>query len=108
MGLPAQAQVGTIQPLQDFQDPGKGDPFSNRGTGPMNGVMDLIHRSVLGPSRSLDEFASEQQESLDAATADFRAKQMERLRQQQAAPSSPTSTTPATTAPSVPNPAVQP
>jgi hypothetical protein len=49
----------------------------------MKGLMDLIHRSVLGPSRSLDEFSSEQQESLDAATADFRAKQMERLRQQQ-------------------------
>ena len=82
--LSAAAQMSPSQPLQDLQNPDKsGDPFSSRSSNPLGNVMDLIHRSVLGPSRNLDEYTADQQESLDAAAAEFRAKQAERLHQAQ-------------------------
>lgn len=84
--LPAVAQVTNLKPLEEFQNPdGQADPFSGRGSGQSRGVMDLIHRAILGPSKSSEEFISEQQESLDAAAAEFRARQRERLQQQPAA-----------------------
>jgi hypothetical protein len=89
--LPASAQTGTPQPLEDFQTQNKTDPFSSRGNGQADGIFDLIHRAIQGPSRSLDEFNSEQKESLDTAAADFRAQQRQRIQNQQSPvpPSSP-------------------
>lgn len=89
----ALAQITTPQSIQDLQNPERSDPFSNRGGSQNNGFLDLIHRAVLGPSRSLDEFNSEQRESLDSAAAEFRAKQKERLQTQP--PAGPTNPTPA-------------
>lgn len=87
---PASAQVNPIQPLQDFQNPDNPDPFSSRGDGRASGIMDMINRTVLGPTRSLDEFSADQQESLDSAAEQFRIEQMKRLRNQgQAAPETP-------------------
>jgi hypothetical protein len=84
--LPAVAQVTNLKPLEEFQNPdGKADPFSSRGSGQASGVMDLIQRAILAPSKNSEEFIAEQQENLDAATAEFRARQKERLRQQPAA-----------------------
>lgn len=93
------AQVSTsAQPLQDFQNQDQpADPFSNRGNNQINGVMDMIHRAVLGPSRSPEEFNAEQQENLNSAAAEFRARQMERLRGQ-----TPAATTTPATAPGAP------
>lgn len=69
------------QPLQDlFPTKDNTDPFSSRGDG--SAVFDLIHRANLGPSRSLEDFSSEQQKNLTDAAAQFRAKQRQILQQQ--------------------------
>lgn len=90
LSQPASAQLSTVQPLQDFQNPDNPDPFSSRGNGQASGVMDLINRTLLGPTRSLEEFSADQQESLDSAAEQFRAEQMKRLRNPgQVAPETP-------------------
>ncbi|NJP08435.1 MAG: hypothetical protein HC866_02305 [Leptolyngbyaceae cyanobacterium RU_5_1] len=79
----AHAQTGTPQPLEDLRTKDAGsDLFSGQGLGPQSGLMNLIHRAIQGGSRSPDEVTSEQKESLDEATARFRANQAERLRLQ--------------------------
>lgn len=83
---PTLSSPSSISPLDPLGN-NRPDPFSSRGDDQAKGVMDLINRAVLGPSRSADEFNVDQQESLDSATAEFRKLQLERLRgQQQAAP----------------------
>ncbi|MBD2022446.1 hypothetical protein H6F43_19895 [Leptolyngbya sp. FACHB-36] len=106
IGVSSSAQAQTIDqntridPLQDFKTQDNPDPFSNRGGGGQpNSIFDLIHRSVLGPSRPLEEVNAEQRESLDAEAAAFRARQQQRLQNGQqatpaAAPAQPTATTP--------------
>lgn len=74
--------AGTPQPLQDFQNPDKAsDPFSSRGG--QSGVMDFIHRAMQGSTRSVEEFSAEQNESLDASLAEFRAQQAAEIRKRQ-------------------------
>jgi hypothetical protein len=82
MGLSttALAQIGTPQPLADFQDKDNPDPFSSRGGGQADSMFNLIHRAIQGPTKSVDEFNSEQRESLDSAAEEFRARQAELLR----------------------------
>lgn len=79
---PTSAQLTDAQPLQDWQNPeSNGDPFSGKGDGgegPFD-VFNMIHRANLGPTRSLGEFSEEQEESLDAAAAQFRQQQQLRL-----------------------------
>ncbi len=74
---PAAAQFGNN--ADALKDPNQQNaPFSNSGSS-TNGIFDLIHRAVLGPGKSLEEFNAEQTESLDAATEAFRAQQKEKL-----------------------------
>lgn len=80
-GMPesAVAQVGTVNPLDDFKPQDNRDPFSNTGNS-QGGMLDIIHRANLGNSRSINDYSQEQQENLNSAAAVFRAKQLERLR----------------------------
>ena len=80
---PTSAQFTDSQPLQDWQQNPESnrDPFSGKGDGgegPFD-VFNMIHRANLGPTRSLGEFSEEQEESLDAAAAEFRKQQQQRL-----------------------------
>ncbi|HAZ45302.1 MAG TPA: hypothetical protein DDW76_33925 [Cyanobacteria bacterium UBA11369] len=82
---PTSAQFTDAQPLQDWQQNPESnrDPFSGKGDGgegPFD-VFNMIHRANLGPTRSLGEFSEEQEESLDAAAAEFRKQQQQRLQQ---------------------------
>jgi hypothetical protein len=104
--LPAMAQLGpaistgtgTADALKDPLRP-ENDLFSNRGDR-TNGIFDLMHRAVLGPGKSLDEFNAEQAESLDAATAAFRTQQQQQLKGQPAAAPATVAPQPTTIAPS--------
>jgi len=93
----ASAQTANVPPLVGAQNESS-DPFSNRGNSQSNGIFDLIHRAMQSGSVSNDDFRTEQNDNLDSATAEFRAKQLERLRNQQRQQTTPeTSTTPAAT-----------
>jgi hypothetical protein len=88
------AQTTTPQPLSDLQNSGNSaDPFSRSQTGGQTGVFNLIHQAIQKPSQSPEEFSTSQQENLDSAAAEFRAKQLEMLQRPPAQPQ----TAPATT-----------
>lgn len=92
---PSWAQATDVNPLQDFepQEHRRSDPFSRTNDADGFGVFDLIHRATLGNNRSLDDFSSEQNESLDAAAAQFRARQRQQIQGQgQASQVNPVST----------------
>lgn len=78
---PTLAQFTNSQPLQDWDNQESRDPFSGKtdGGGASFSVMEMIHRANLGSSRTLGEFAEEQNENLDDAAAQFRRQQRERL-----------------------------
>lgn len=61
------------------------DPFSGTNDGNSFGMFDLIHRAQQGNIRGQDEFSAEQNETLDAASARFRAEQIRKIQQQQQA-----------------------
>lgn len=76
------AQLTEADQLQNFQMQDNRNPFSSRTDGGQSfSVFDMIHRANLGNSRSLNEFTQDQQQNLDDAAAQFRAKQRERLQQ---------------------------
>lgn len=77
----AWAQSSTdVNPLQDFQNNDQNnDPFSSRNEDSMNSVFDLIHRAQLGTNRDAAEFNAEKTQSLDAAAAEFRKRQQQRI-----------------------------
>lgn len=69
-----------VNPLQDFQNQDRtSDPFSSRNDDSMNSVFDLIHRAQLGSNRDAGEFNAEKTQSLDAAAAEFKKRQQERI-----------------------------
>lgn len=80
---PSFAQVGNVNPIRDLDSERQSDdPFSAQNNeGGSYGVFDLIHRATLGNNRDLNEFATEQNQNLDAAAAAFRAKQRQLMRQ---------------------------
>lgn len=93
---PSWAQVDRVNPLQDFDiQENRNDPFSSGGKEPDGfGIYDLIHRANLGSNRSPQDFSVEQNESLDAAAAEFRTRQRQRIQgQQQIIPANPVTTT---------------
>lgn len=62
------------------------DPFYGSGGDPEQfNPLDLIHRANLGGLRSMEEFIIEQDQNLNDAATDFRARQLQLLRQQQQA-----------------------
>ncbi|MBP0002019.1 MAG: hypothetical protein J7641_24015 [Cyanobacteria bacterium SID2] len=88
MPLSAHAQTSTYNeaiPNDPFDDSAnQGDRSQLEGEGGLN-VFDIIHRATSGPEMSFDEFVSGQDSELNNAAEDFRARQLERLRQQEAA-----------------------
>lgn len=97
---PASAQVGAPKPLEDLQTKDSADFFNGRGNGQSSSMMNFIQNAIIGSPRSMDEYTSEQKNSLDAATLQFRKQQAERLQKNQPASVSPTSPQPSLTAPS--------
>lgn len=76
------------------------DPYPTRERDTFSGSFgddainpfDLLHRMNLSRERSLEEFTEDQQRSLNEASADFRRRQQELLRQQPASPAPEAST----------------
>ncbi len=93
---PVFAQFGssTPQPLEDLQNPNRGDIFSNRGGNQTGSMLDIIHRAIQGQGRSLEEYTEEQRENLDSAAEEFLKLRQQRLGNQ--TPTPPTTPTPAT------------
>ena len=90
---PRWAQTTSVNPLEDLNSEQSSDPFSRTNEDNSFGIFDLIHRANLGSGRSIDDYTSEQDQSLNTAAAEFRKKQQERLRvQQQATPTNPVTT----------------
>lgn len=58
------------------------DPFNRASTGDTAGLMQLINQAQLGSLRNNPEYVKEQQEQINSATEDFRARQLQVLRQQ--------------------------
>lgn len=80
---PSWAQASDVNPLQDFESQeNSSDPFSGSNEAGSFGVFDLIHRANLGNTRSLNDYSAEQNENLDAAAAQFRTIQLQRIRGQ--------------------------
>jgi hypothetical protein len=84
----AQAQTyNTAEPLRDFRTQDGGSDLLNGNGSGQSGFMNFLQNAIQGTSRrDPNEVASEQQENLNDATSQFRAKQAELLRKQQAAP----------------------
>ena len=68
-----------VNPLEDFEYEQNSDPFSGNNEADSFGVFDLIHRANLGNTRSLSDYSTEQNENLDAAAAEFRARQRKQI-----------------------------
>jgi hypothetical protein len=68
------------------------DPFSRASTGDTSGLMRLLNESQLN-GRNNPNYRAEQKEQIDSATTDFRARQMQMLRERNK------KTVPATTTP---------
>jgi hypothetical protein len=59
----------------------------------MNGIFDLMHRAQMGNIRSLSEYSTDQDQSLNDAAAKFRQRQLEMMKNQnQASPVNPAKT----------------
>ena len=90
---PSWAQTTSVNPLEDLNSEQSSDPFSRTNEANSFGSFDLIHRANLGSGPNIEEYSSQQDESLNTAAAEFRKKQQERLRvQQQATPTNPVTT----------------
>ncbi|MBD1860476.1 MULTISPECIES: hypothetical protein [Trichocoleus] len=88
--------AGAVQPLEDFQNKDGGtDLFSDRSGNGASSLFDLMHRAAFGGMRSADDYGTEQQQNLNDAAAQFRAIQLQRLKQQKGPASRPSA--PATT-----------
>ncbi len=83
-----------VNPLQDLNPDNNRDPFSRANDGEaMNGIFDLMHRAQMGNIRSLSEYSTEQDQSLNDAAAKFRQRQLEMMKNQnQASPVNPAKT----------------
>jgi hypothetical protein len=69
------------------------DPFSRASTGDTSGLMQLLNQSQLN-GRTNPNYTAEQKEQIDSATTDFRARQMQMLRNRNSK-ATPAATTPA-------------
>lgn len=76
-----------VNPLEDFNsDQNSSNPFSR--TADSFSMLDLIRRATSN-TRSWDDYSSDQNENLDSAAAEFRARQRQLIQgQQQPSPSS--------------------
>jgi hypothetical protein len=84
LAAPAQAQNADTQanPLADFQTQNN-DPFSAQGDANSN-MMNLMQRIMQGERPDPAAFAASQQDNMNDAMANFRAKQMQLIKARQA------------------------
>ena len=68
-----------VDPLEGLTTDDDGADFFGEGSSP----FDAIHRAILAPSMSSDEFQQQQQESISSEAESFRLRQQEALRQQE-------------------------
>jgi hypothetical protein len=89
LAAPVRAQNADTQanPLADFQTQ-TNDPFSGRGDQSSN-MMNLMQRIMQGDRTDPATFAAAQQENMNDAMANFRAKQMQLIKAKQS-PAAPT------------------
>ncbi|MBF2035900.1 MAG: hypothetical protein IGR92_10570 [Leptolyngbyaceae cyanobacterium T60_A2020_046] len=80
IAAPAIAQdAGNIDPLEGYVTTDEGyNPFGNSGN-----PFELIHRAILAPSISGEEFRNQQGRRITSEAEAFRLRQQEILRQQQ-------------------------
>ncbi len=71
-----------VDPLQDLQPQQNTNPFSRSGQGDSFGMLDLIRRASQGSGRSVGDYSTDQDQNLDAATARFRARQLQQIQGQ--------------------------
>ena len=79
--LPQSSLADQLDPLQELDPQQSNDPFSRTNEESSFGLFDLIHRANLGSNSIWD--TTEQNEKLDAAAAEFLAKQRQLLQNQQ-------------------------
>ncbi|HIK41788.1 hypothetical protein [Thermoleptolyngbya sp. M55_K2018_002] len=79
---PASAQSTAGDLVTPSQNEGR-DLFSDRNDNPMSGIHDLIHQLNYGSIRSPEEFRRQQQQNINSAAEQFRARQRAILEQQQ-------------------------
>ncbi len=69
------------QPLQDYLSPQQqnNNPFSSQSRGDNLGMMDLVRRATQGGKRSAEDYSNEQNQNLDSAASQFRARQLQQI-----------------------------
>lgn len=81
--LAAQAQTyEQPEPLEDLRTKDGADFFNGRSNG-NSSVMNFIQNAIIGVPRDPGEFAAEQKENFDDATAKFRQRQAEQFKKLQ-------------------------
>lgn len=89
-------QVTNVDPFADTQSSdGLSNLFSNRNDNSTSSVFDLLQRVMSGGTNQAD-FQAQQQQNLNDAAAEFRAKQQQLLRGQQGVAPVPQAVPPAT------------
>jgi hypothetical protein len=76
------ALVPSITLAQSIGGGDQRDPFSRASNGDASGLMQLINQSQLSGKNNDPNYADTQREQLKSATEDFRARQLQSLRQQ--------------------------
>ncbi len=69
------------QPLQDYLSPQQqnSNPFSSQSRGDSLGTLDLVRRATQGSKLSVEDYSNQQNENLDSAASQFRARQLEQI-----------------------------
>jgi acid phosphatase class B len=67
--------------LAQFANSDNRDPFNRAATGDTSGLMQLLNKAQMSGSRNESEYYRGQDEQINSATEDFRARQIQALRQ---------------------------
>jgi hypothetical protein len=67
--------------LAQFASSDNRDPFNRAATGDTSGLMQLLNKAQMSGSRNESEYYRGQDEQINSATEDFRARQIQALRQ---------------------------
>ncbi len=78
----ALALIPSITLAQSIGGGDQRDPFNRASNGDASGLMQLINQSQLNGKNNDPNYANTQWEQLNSATEDFRARQLQSLRQQ--------------------------
>lgn len=73
--------ISCAQSAGDFGNSGDNrDPFNRASTGDTSGLMQLLNQAQMN-GRNNPNYSKDQQEQLNSATADFRARQMQAIKE---------------------------